>query len=81
MENVVPKAFASHWSTSMEDWGTQIKCAVEGVARMLGDGLGVGDALVNAGQFGPHLLAPTATDLSKYGRVDESESFLSFIKF
>lgn len=57
----------------MEDWGLQIKASVEGVASMLGAGLGVGDALLEAGTYGPHLLAPTATNLDKYGRDGESE--------
>ncbi|KAK4703465.1 hypothetical protein P7C70_g2753, partial [Phenoliferia sp. Uapishka_3] len=70
-ENVTPAAFAANWASNMEDWGVQIKYAVEDVARMLGDGLGVGDALVEAGKYGPHLLAPTATDLVKYGQVGE----------
>lgn len=73
MENVTPAAFASTWESSMEDWGTQIKAAVDGVAQMLGVGLGVGvDTIVDAAAFGPHLLAPTATDLVKYGHDGES---------
>lgn len=76
MENVTPAAFADSWSSSMEEWGVQIKSAVEGVAKMLGDGLGVGDALVKAGSFGPHLLAPTATNLERYGTVGESTYLL-----
>lgn len=74
MQNVTPSKFASTWEASMEDWGLHIKSAVEGVASMLGAGLGVGDALLEAGMYGPHLLAPTATNLAKYGRDGESES-------
>lgn len=71
MENVTPKAFESTWSAGMSAWGDQIKLSVEGVAHMLGEGLGVGDAILQAGAFGPHLLAPTATNLSKYGHLNE----------
>ncbi|GAA5949953.1 hypothetical protein JCM21900_005536 [Sporobolomyces salmonicolor] len=72
MSNVTPRAFASTWKTQMEDWGTQIKRAVEDVSEMLAAGLGLErDELRRAGQYGSHLLAPTATDLAKYGRVGE----------
>ncbi|GAA5858353.1 hypothetical protein JCM1840_001160 [Sporobolomyces johnsonii] len=72
MSNVTPRAFASTWETQMEDWGAQIKRAVEDVSEMLAVGLGLErDELRRAGQYGSHLLAPTATDLAKYGRVGE----------
>ncbi|KAI5481639.1 hypothetical protein MNV49_002865 [Pseudohyphozyma bogoriensis] len=70
MENVVPAAFPT-WEKDMSSWGSQLKEAVQGVARMLGEGLGVGEAIVQAGTYGPHLLAPTATNLDKYGKVGE----------
>ncbi|KAI5479689.1 oxoglutarate iron-dependent oxygenase [Pseudohyphozyma bogoriensis] len=70
MENITPAAFPT-WEADMQSWGLQMKDAVEGVARMLGEGLGVGDEVVKAGAYGPHLLAPTATDLDKYGRIGE----------
>lgn len=74
MANVTPAAFEATWEASMEEWGIQIKAAVEGATRMLGEGLGVGsDALLHAGRYGPHLLAPTATDLKKYDVEGESE--------
>lgn len=74
MQNVTPQAFAKTWEKDMEEWGNQIKSSVEGVTRMLSDGLGVGsETLLEAGKFGPHLLAPTATDLDKYGKEGESE--------
>ncbi|GAA5867207.1 hypothetical protein JCM3774_002374 [Rhodotorula dairenensis] len=68
MENVIPHAFAATWRDSMEEWGAQIKRAVEGVSEMLADGLGLDrSTFLRAGEFGSHLLAPTATDLKKYG--------------
>lgn len=36
--------------------------------------LGLGlerEQFTNAGKYGPHLLAPTASDLEKYGKKDE----------
>ncbi|GAA5975687.1 hypothetical protein JCM10908_005243 [Rhodotorula pacifica] len=68
MENVTPRAFADTWRNSMEEWGVQIKTAVEGASEMLADGLGLDrSTFLRAGEFGSHLLAPTATDLKKYG--------------
>ncbi|GAA5869234.1 hypothetical protein JCM16303_000402 [Sporobolomyces ruberrimus] len=76
MENVVPAAFPN-WTHEMEQWGTQIKQAVEGVSEMLAVGLGLErDTLTKAAEFGSHLLAPTATDLKKYGK--EGEIFAGF---
>ncbi|BGP30883.1 hypothetical protein JCM10296v2_002642 [Rhodotorula toruloides] len=73
MENVTPDAFAGTWQDSMERWGIQIKQSVEGVSEMLAVGLGLPqDTFLEAGRYGSHLLAPTATDLRKYGRVGES---------
>ena len=74
MENVIPHAFATTWQASMEEWGTQIKSAVEGVSEMLAEGLGLDrSTFLRAGEFGSHLLAPTATDLRKYGTEGSSE--------
>ncbi|GAA5821167.1 hypothetical protein JCM10212_002572 [Sporobolomyces blumeae] len=76
LTNVVPCAFPE-WTTSLESWGSQIKRAVEGVSEMLAVGLGLErDALTDAARYGSHLLAPTATDLEKYGR--EGEVFAGF---
>ena len=44
---------------------------VEGVSRMLAVGLGLEqDYFVDAGKYGSHLLAPTATDLDRFGKAD-----------
>lgn len=57
----------------MEDWGVQIKRAVEGVSEILAVGLGLDrDTLTKAAEWGSHLLAPTATDLRKFGKEGES---------
>lgn len=74
MENVTPAAFSSTWETSMSEWGTQIQGAVEGISQALAVGLGLEKTtFTDAATYGSHLLAPTSTDLSKYGRVGESE--------
>jgi isopenicillin N synthase-like dioxygenase len=51
--NVVPEAFKNVWKEKMEAWGSQMKTAVEGVAKMLSIGLGLGeDTLLEAGKYG-----------------------------
>ncbi|GAA5898572.1 uncharacterized protein JCM6883_003357 [Sporobolomyces salmoneus] len=76
MTNLVPEAFPN-WIEQMEEWGNQIKTAVEGVTEALSVGLGLErDTLTKAAEFGSHLLAPTATDLKKYGK--EGEIFAGF---
>lgn len=73
MDNVIPRAFAATWQQSMETWGAQIQRAVEGVSEMLAEGLGLErETFLEAGRFGSHLLAPTATDLRKYGKEGSS---------
>ncbi|KAF8600875.1 Clavaminate synthase-like protein [Ceratobasidium sp. AG-I] len=71
MTNVVPGAFEDTWETTLETWGQCMKDAVEGVAQMAAVGLGLEQtAFTDAGKYGPHLLAPTASDLKKYGKKD-----------
>ncbi|KAF9567020.1 Clavaminate synthase-like protein [Agrocybe pediades] len=71
--NVVPQAehIKKRWPTTMEQWGTSMKNAVADLADMVSLGLGLPvDFFRNAGRYGPHLLAPTASDLVKYGKKD-----------
>ncbi|KAJ9110485.1 hypothetical protein QFC19_001611 [Naganishia cerealis] len=69
--NVVPEAFAGVWQERMEDWGGRMKQAVQGVAEMLSVGLGLPSSTIyDASRYGSHLLAPTATDLNKYGHLN-----------
>ncbi|CAK9783307.1 unnamed protein product [Cutaneotrichosporon oleaginosum] len=68
--NVVPAAMEG-WETRVDEWGSHIKQAVEGVARMVAAGLGLEERIfLDAGRYGSHLLAPTATDLDKYGELN-----------
>lgn len=77
MSNVVPAAFASSWDPIMDACGGQLQAGVHAVVEMLEVGLGLEKGrLSNAGEYGPHLLAPTATDLKKYGK--EGEIFAGF---
>ncbi|OCH94747.1 Clavaminate synthase-like protein [Obba rivulosa] len=71
--NVVPKAahLRDRWASTMEKWGSSMKNAVEELAEMCAIGLGLPrETFREAGKYGPHLLAPTASDLVKYGSKD-----------
>ncbi|KAI0318996.1 Clavaminate synthase-like protein [Amylostereum chailletii] len=71
--NVVPQAphLNERWSPIMEKWGSSMKNAVEGLAQMAALGMELSrETFTDAGQYGPHLLAPTASDLVKYNKKD-----------
>ncbi|KAL8343427.1 hypothetical protein RB598_004663 [Gaeumannomyces tritici] len=71
--NVVPDApqIKERWVPTMDQWGSFMKNAVSDLAEMAAIGLGLPDkTFKEAGQYGPHLLAPTASDLKKYGAKD-----------
>ncbi|PFH57047.1 hypothetical protein XA68_15592 [Ophiocordyceps unilateralis] len=71
--NVVPRAphLADRWAPVMNRWGAAMKMAVSTLSEMLAIGLGLpADLFREAGRYGPHLLAPTASDLEKYGTRD-----------
>lgn len=60
-----------NWSSTMDSWGGQLLAAVTAVAQMaaLGFGLPSADAFSRLMKGGPHLLAPTGSDLVKHGAV------------
>lgn len=69
-ENVIPHdpTIKGQWEPVMNKWGTSMKGAVTGLAEMAAVGLGLSaETFSAAGKYGPHLLAPTASDLEKYG--------------
>ncbi|KFA63384.1 hypothetical protein S40285_01802 [Stachybotrys chlorohalonatus IBT 40285] len=71
--NIVPEAphIRDRWTPIMDQWGSSMKNAVSQLAEMTAVGLGLpADHFSNAGRYGPHLLAPTASDLVKYGQKD-----------
>ncbi|RSL46801.1 hypothetical protein CEP53_010190 [Fusarium sp. AF-6] len=71
--NIVPEAphIKERWTPAMNQWGTSMKNAVSKLAEMTAVGLDLpAEFLSNAGRYGPHLLAPTASDLEKYGKKD-----------
>ncbi|KAI5121315.1 hypothetical protein M0805_003782 [Coniferiporia weirii] len=71
--NVIPRneAIRNRWVPTMEKWGNSMKDAVQGIAEMIAVGLELPrETFLDASRYGPHLLAPTASDLDKYGRKD-----------
>uniref|UniRef100_A0A2P2PJQ6 Uncharacterized protein MANES_10G147800 n=1 Tax=Rhizophora mucronata TaxID=61149 RepID=A0A2P2PJQ6_RHIMU len=65
-EPVIPEAF-TEWKDTMDSWGYKMVSAVEAVAEMAAIGYGLPkDAFTSLMKQGPHLLAPTGSDLSKY---------------
>ncbi|OWZ67670.1 hypothetical protein AYX14_01473 [Cryptococcus neoformans] len=69
--NVTPRAFERTWEERVNEWGVFMRQSVEGVARMVALGLDLEErAFLDAGRYGSHLLAPTATDLEKYGELN-----------
>jgi isopenicillin N synthase-like dioxygenase len=70
-DNITPDAphIRERWGPAMNQWGTSMKNAVEGLTQMAAVGLGLeADTFKDAGRYGSHLLAPTASDLAKYGQ-------------
>ncbi|TFK56729.1 Clavaminate synthase-like protein [Heliocybe sulcata] len=71
--NVVPESddIKERWEPTMEKWGKSMKDAVENLCEMAAIGLGLPrETFKEAGKYGPHLLAPTASDLRKYNKKD-----------
>ncbi|KAK1401247.1 putative isopenicillin N synthase [Heracleum sosnowskyi] len=67
-EPVIPEGF-SEWKDTMDSWGYKMVNAIEAVAEMAAIGFGLPkDAFTSRMKQGPHLLAPTGSDLSRYGQ-------------
>ncbi|KAI2643731.1 hypothetical protein GGS21DRAFT_497905 [Xylaria nigripes] len=72
-ENVVPTGenIRERWTPVMTKWGLSMKSAVSGLAEMAAVGMGLpAEIFSDAGRYGPHLLAPTASDLRRYNKKD-----------
>ncbi|KAI0536165.1 hypothetical protein GGR58DRAFT_476297 [Xylaria digitata] len=72
-DNIVPAAdgIRERWTPVMTQWGQSMKSAVSGLAEMAAVGMGLpAETFRDAARYGPHLLAPTASDLQKYGSKD-----------
>eukprot|EP00455_Lapot_gusevi_P046127 TRINITY_DN601_c0_g1_i4.p1 TRINITY_DN601_c0_g1~~TRINITY_DN601_c0_g1_i4.p1 ORF type:complete len:363 (+),score=141.14 TRINITY_DN601_c0_g1_i4:114-1202(+) len=66
---VIPPHFPQ-WSEVMNTWGSLMLAACETVAEMAAVGAGLPvDAFRSLMQMGPHLLAPTGSDLVRHGEL------------
>jgi len=67
---VIPESFPE-WSTIMDKWGQLMMTSVRSVAEMLAIGLDLPiDTFINLLENGPHLLAPTGSDLGRFSKTD-----------
>ncbi|OAY40079.1 uncharacterized protein LOC110625273 [Manihot esculenta] len=67
-EPVIPEGFLE-WKETMDSWGHKMISAIEAVAEMAAIGFGLPkDAFTSIMKQGPHLLAPTGSDLGCYGQ-------------
>ncbi|KAE8702033.1 hypothetical protein F3Y22_tig00110503pilonHSYRG00601 [Hibiscus syriacus] len=67
-EPVIPEGFPE-WKETMDSWGYKMISAIEAVAEMAAIGFGLPkDAFTSLMKQGPHLLAPTGSDLRSYGQ-------------
>mmetsp|Transcript_65761 Transcript_65761/g.208142 ORF Transcript_65761/g.208142 Transcript_65761/m.208142 type:complete len:297 (+) Transcript_65761:421-1311(+) len=68
-EPVVPQGFPE-WSQVMDGWGRKMMDAVQVVAEMVAQGLGLSQgSFTDLMDKGPHLLAPTGSDLEKHAQL------------
>lgn len=66
----------------MNTWGGLMHNAVSTLAEMLAVGYGLPrDTFMKLAQYGPHLLAPTGSDLEKYGTVGTVLAGMFIIRF
>ncbi|GAB4832618.1 hypothetical protein Ancab_006636 [Ancistrocladus abbreviatus] len=67
-EPVIPDGFPE-WKDTMDSWGYKMISAIEAVSEMAAIGFGLTkDAFTSLMKQGPHLLAPTGSDLRRYGQ-------------
>jgi len=67
-EPVIPDGFDS-WEEIMNDWGNHMLDTVSTVSEMIAIGLDLDKGtFTQRMHLGPHLLAPTGTDLERYGK-------------
>lgn len=68
-EPVIPDGFPT-WKDTMDSWGNKMIYAIEVVAEMAAVGFGLKkDAFTSLMKQGPHLLAPTGSNLRRLGQI------------
>ena len=67
MDPIIPPEFPE-WSETMDMWGGKMMGAINCLSEMAALGFDMpGDTFTSRMRCGPHLLAPTGSDFSKYG--------------
>jgi isopenicillin N synthase-like dioxygenase len=67
-KNVVPSEFKGRWEKTMNMWGGKMLSAIHTVSEMAAVGFGLEqDAFSKLQAYGPHLLAPTGSNLKTNG--------------
>jgi hypothetical protein len=80
-EQVVPRGCEAWWSRLLDGWGGALLAATEAVAVAAAHGLGLEGGprcLADLMRGGPHLLAPTGSDLSPGGGAAEGDTLAGF---
>eukprot|EP01133_Synstelium_polycarpum_P003764 gene3764-4339_t len=68
---VIPEKFPQ-WQEVMDSWGSLMLSSMETVCEMIATGYGLPrDSLTSLMKNGPHLLAPTGSDLERFGLLDQ----------
>mmetsp|Transcript_414 Transcript_414/g.686 ORF Transcript_414/g.686 Transcript_414/m.686 type:complete len:359 (-) Transcript_414:282-1358(-) len=72
VSNVIPKKIEG-FETRMETWGNLIMSTVRTVSEMAAEGFGLErNSFTSLMENGPHLLAPTGSDLKKHGQKNKA---------
>ncbi|GAM26442.1 hypothetical protein SAMD00019534_096170 [Acytostelium subglobosum LB1] len=68
---VIPEKFP-HWQGVMDKWGSLMLSSIETVSEMIAVGYGLPrNTITELMKNGPHLLAPTGSDLKRFGELDQ----------
>lgn len=68
---VIPEAFKDEWKYTCDDWGNKLLSALDAVAEMLSVGFDLPrSTFTDMMHNGPHLLAPTGSDLKRHSAKD-----------
>jgi len=70
-KQVIPENFKKEWSENMNNWGNKLYKSVWDISGALAIGLHLKEQTFQEMMlFGPHLLAPTGTDLQKFHTIN-----------
>eukprot|EP00948_MAST-09A_sp_MAST-9A-sp1_P000039 g39.t1 len=71
--DVIPEKFSGVWADVCDTWGNKLLQAAKDVSCAAAQGFGLPqNTFVDKMEYGPHLLAPTGTDLKKWGKKNQA---------